>query len=376
MSFGFPIIERTVMNIANIIIRFLATIVFFVVLISCGAAEEQNKMKVYSNEVGTFYTDSGSIGRSCSHILKTGAIYDKFGYLSSRNRVTQYVDWACNSKFQSADEMQASSVELGIPIDNLPAPLKFNFSNDSSSFKASTEKWCKSVYANLSDDSLRQVFSETINQGMISAAGKCIEAEKEIALKKIGAYVSAEPLDQYLSSFGVTLSMRSPIVGVNKIINIEPGEVRCTIGGVDIRPTPTNPYVVAETNEVLLTCYKDGATPKQLAIATYPAGASPWVSLPGTRDDSEIVEIKQNQAAIIQMFRSLEERRKEKWASLLKNSNVTSVVGGGRDSGLVNCPDGHYVAGIQVIDTDGGSYCGDCVSQFRAICRQLNVIPD
>jgi hypothetical protein len=341
----------------------------------CAVSAEpaKNKMQLYEGSYKTFALDNPDIGRSCSAILLNGAVYDKFSYLSSRNRISQYINWACGSNFQSSDEMQKSSVSLGIPLENLPEPLKFDFSSDANSFKSSLQKWCNSAYSYLSDDSTRQAFTQTINQGMIGAVGKCIDAQKEIALKQVGAYVYAIPQNQYLNAYGLTLTMRQTIVGQkNQILSIEPKEVRCEIAGKEVRPTPDKPYIIT-TNDVVFTCYKDGATPSQLAINTYPSAATPWVMLPGTKDDSDILEIKQNQEAILQALQNSNGRNNKRWENLKTNNPTNTVISGNGGSGMTNCPDGYYVSAVQVVDTDGGKFCADCVSVIQAICRPLNI---
>jgi hypothetical protein len=46
---------------------------------------------------------------------------------------------------------------------------------------------------------------------------------------------------------------------------------------------------------------------------------------------------------------------------------ATVRVGGGAKS----CPEGWFVVGMRGVDTDGGDYCGDCISQIEFVCRKL-----
>ncbi|TKD44684.1 hypothetical protein [Azotobacter chroococcum] len=235
-------------------------------------------------------------------------------------------------------------------------------------------QWCSLVYSHLEDETLNQQFSQKINHGVIGAVGKCIEAEKDIVLKKTGAFISATPQNQYLNSYGVTLTMRPPLPNEkNKILSIEPKEVSCEIAGTPITATPNNPYIV-KTNEVVMTCYKNGATPAQIAINTYPTNSTPWIVLPGTRDDSELTEIRQRQQALFQTIRNIRSLGDQRWTALANwSAQPQTVISGSRGSGMVSCPNGYYVAAIQVIDTDNGGACVECISVFKAECRPLNV---
>ncbi|TYR33763.1 hypothetical protein FY036_06860 [Mesorhizobium microcysteis] len=47
----------------------------------------------------------------------------------------------------------------------------------------------------------------------------------------------------------------------------------------------------------------------------------------------------------------------------------TEIISAGNTK--VTCPEGQYIAGILGQDTDGGRYCGDCISVVRAYCRPI-----
>ncbi|MNM96410.1 hypothetical protein D3C81_1088860 [compost metagenome] len=334
---------------------------------------QHQQMDSYSLALGEI-AQYPSIGKSCAAILRGGPVYDQHQYTSDRNRVEQFYNWACFSEFESSEEMKKSAGDLGISLGSLEA--KVSFSDDRAVFKRSLTEWCRSAYSYLSEEAAYTQFVQTINQGITNALGSCIEAERQVALTKVGAYVQAIPLNQYLDSFGVTVDFRQPIPNEkNKILSIEPKEVNCEIGGTAIKPTPDKPYEL-EVNSAAMTCYKNGAIPSRLSFNTYPSNASPWVVLPGTQDDSMVKEIQQRQKGLAQSIGRINDRfdgLKVHGSPAALSESILSDHNYRREAAMVTCPNGSYVAGIRAIDTDGGNRCVNCIGGIQIDCRPLNV---
>lgn len=241
---------------------------------------------VKKSNSGTGAIGESAFGKACASILKDGPIYDRFSYLSSSSRLEQFYDFACKSDFKSAGELKSTAVSLGIPLEGLPVPLEFGANTDGQAFQQSLQKWCKETKSSLSDTSTRTQFEERINQGMIDVAAKCIEAEREITIKRFGVFVRAEPDNRNLDSFSVTLSFRTGTAIKNQITAVNPNDaVQCFDGGAQIVASAGKPYVT-DLNEFTLTCRKDGANSTTLAFNTRPHGATTPLRLPGLSEQA------------------------------------------------------------------------------------------
>lgn len=323
-----------------------------------------------------------SFGGVCAGILKDGPIYDIKNSMSNRNRIQQYYDFACSSQFENAQEFKNIAAGLSIPVEGLPVPLNFNLSSDSQEFKSSMHEWCQSAFSKLTDQTTRILFEQSINQGMINAFGKCIEEERKALLEQTGAFISAVPQNQYLSSFGVTIDFRPPLPGqFNKIISIEPKEVRCYVGEKLISATPDAPYIV-KTNKHSMTCYKDGAIPQQLSVNTLPTNATAWILLPGTKDDREILELRQTVAGLAQTISSLRQSENNINQQIQIMINHISTTHGAQTStpeasgdpwDMVDrkCPPGSFVAGFAPTDRIRGRYGDGAILAFKIYCKKI-----
>jgi hypothetical protein len=347
-----------------------------------------DKSRVSTNRIekyGTARTKVRSVqsfGEVCASILKDGAIYDIRNSMSNRNRIQQYYDFACSSQFESADEFKNVAAGLSIPVEGLPVPLNFNLSGDSQAFKSSMHEWCQTAFSKLTDQATRVQFEKTINQGMVQAFGKCIEEERKVLLEQTGAFISAVPQNQYLSSFGITIDFRPPIPGqFNKIISIEPKEVRCYVGNTMISASPDAPYIV-KTNKHSMTCYKDGAIPQQISVNTLPTNATAWILLPGTKDDREILELRQT---VLGLGQTISTQRRSQ-ADL--NNKIDTVVNrfstthGAQtaapqtssdpwEMGDQLCPAGSFVTGFAPTDRIRGKYGDGAILAFKVYCKKI-----
>lgn len=115
-----------------------------------------------------------------------------------------------------------------------------------------------------------------------------------------------------------------------------------------------------------------------------PSLVIPWYSFSKEGQPQNVIkEIKSDLSMLAERDVVLEgklvksvEGLEQKTQAQLKNLGAfgagSSGISGHKDSGMVWCPDGHYVAALRVIDNDGGKFCSSCLTNFEAVCRSLN----
>lgn len=244
---------------------------------------------------------SGRFQETCSAVLKGELIYDQYQKLSSRYRVEQYYNWACQSSFSSSTEMKDAGISLGIPLEGLPSPLRLDGVLTSQNFKESLNQWCSSAWSHLQDQATYEEFSRVVNQGMVSAYKACIDAEKQTMLQKHGAFGYVTPQDDFLRKFIITLEFRPPNFDYKpRIKSLEGSEVQCTYNGAPLK----TPFDVT-TATLALTCNKSVDDSRIISFNTEPTGAIVPAKLPGL-SEGIIVDLTQRTKGLAQSVRRIE----------------------------------------------------------------------
>lgn len=325
---------------------------------------------------------SRQFGSACTAILSTGLIYDRSSFMSSRNRLEQFYNFACKSSYSSSNEFKSAAANLGIPLEGLPVPLDLGVNLEGQAFQQKQEQWCTEARSRMTDASTKTLFEEKVNQGMIGAFGKCIDAEKETILGAYGAFATATPNNRNLDSFLVTLEFRPLASGKpNEINGINPADVRCFDGSSEVIASRKKPYVVPE-NKVSFNCLKNGATATSLAFNTVSTASTPPIVLPGTVDDATVRETQfllGSLASSIQAQRAEQAETRRLLTALTESlrSQHGEVVGeratGGdpHDFAPQNCPAGSYVSGFAPTGRIQGKYGDGALLAFKVVCTRV-----
>jgi len=237
----------------------------------------------------------GEFGKSCAQILTGDNVYDEHRILSGSYRIQQYYNWACDSKFETASDMKNAGVKLSIPLEDLPAPLGLDAVFSSANFKESLHQWCATAWTTLADQAIRQEFSRVIDAGMVSAYKTCIDAEKDTILQQYGVFAYATPQNFNLNDFLVRVEFRAMDFNNPKITTIEGSDVKCTIGGQDVKD-----YTVTTTS-LTMNCKKPSDNSGSIAVNTDKLGTSPFINLPG-KTDGLIMEMDQRTQGLAQLI--------------------------------------------------------------------------
>jgi len=306
-----------------------ASFVLFNLSVATGqplAPDDQRMLRSPSVGSGLMIRD---IGGQCNPVLQ-GNIYDKNQYLSYDYHAKRFWRWACESNFSTSQQMEGSAAELGIPLKSLP--LNINFSDNSYSFQQSLRNWCQSSSSQIYDEAFRSRFSQTISSAMTDAYSRCVTATKEVLLNQYGVFAQAEPENQALDSFVVTLWFRDLKPGAHKIHNVA-GSADCYVGDTKLPST----YDV-NANTIALTCKKPSAAGVLLSFNT-DLGRTPAVDLPSSQDS--IIERLRNDLNFAKYRISSLENKTPNYVTI----EETIASGGGVVTKTIACPPGAKAMG-------------------------------
>ncbi|WP_350647115.1 hypothetical protein [Pseudomonas sp. HY13-MNA-CIBAN-0226] len=315
------------------------------------------------NVFSAITSGGGEFGQSCALILTGDNVYDERQVMSSSYRIQQYYNWACRSKFETASDMKNAGLILKIPIEGLPTPLGLDAVFSSSNFKESLDQWCAVAWTTLTDQAIREEFSRVVDAGMVSAYKTCIDAEKDTLLQRFGVFAYAIPQNFELNDFLVKVEFRAMDFDNPKITTIEGTDVKCTIGGKEVKN-----YKVTSTS-LVMNCKKPSDNAGSIAVNTEKMGSSPFINLPG-KTDGLIMEMDQRTRGLAQAM--IKDR-----AAL--SSRLDSINGrfdkvrfnasaclapetGSHD--VPACPPGFKDTGFMESNTWPGGCCG-----YGAVCR-------
>lgn len=301
-------------------------------------------------------SDSGlEFGKSCAAILGEDRIYDQHKKLSSRFRVEQHYNWACHSDFKTSKQMLDSSTSLGIPVDNLPISLSSVI--HASNFEESLNQWCDTAWSSLSDQVTFEEYSRVVDQGMVSAYKTCIDSEKDVALKKFGAFAYIVPEDDYLRSFVVTLEFRPMGFGkLPRITGIEGSNIQCTMNGRVVKAP-----ISITTNSTVLTCTKSSDESRIISFNTDPTGSTLPVKLPGMSEGTikELDQRTKGLAQAIKFARLNQDTLNNRFTKLRFNKTSCTDIGNCPGCAQPACPPGFADTGITENDTYSGGGAGN-----------------
>lgn len=123
----------------------------------------------------------------CTGFGKYG-VYDVSTNLTQTEQGSAFRNWYCSRQFQSSQQANKSSAEIGIPLDDVP--FKLGFSNQSKNFGEWQGAYCSDQYNSSTDKKLTESYVATVNDKVLKVISECMKQPGVHAMVEQGA----EPL--------------------------------------------------------------------------------------------------------------------------------------------------------------------------------------
>jgi hypothetical protein len=107
----------------------------------------------------------------CSALAKWG-IYDTSQTLTDEQRVNSFSHWFCSHKFASYGQAKSASLEIGIPIEDLP--IKLGWDGKDSSWGQWDETFCSSIASKEGYRKIISTYLKKVNDGALAVIKQCL----------------------------------------------------------------------------------------------------------------------------------------------------------------------------------------------------------
>src|SRR5882762_1294389 len=107
----------------------------------------------------------------CSALAKWG-IYDTSQTLTDEQRINSFSYWFCSHKFASYTEARQSSLELGIPIEDIP--IKLGWDGKDSTWMQWEESFCSSIATKSEYRQIISTYLKKVNDGALAIIKQCL----------------------------------------------------------------------------------------------------------------------------------------------------------------------------------------------------------
>lgn len=322
---------------------------------------------------------SQGVGSVCNAALGQG-LRDNYYVLTEREQFETYQKRLCDAKFSTYESFKegSTSVGLSVPMAEAFLDLSGDTSSRSQQFSAQYAKFCS---ASFFDSSYRSKFAQYASQvSSVLAANwaRCHELHLDAFVKTthLGTFIDVTPQESF-ASFTVHVDVKKISTGSVQILHISPEDVTCSRATQPVLPGKTS----IKTTKFQLTCSKNSAKEVQFSIETnggpsntvkVPANNSKFLELAEKNNEllSHVIHLRQALGLTTAAHAQLVEKLKT-WGT--GGHNASAIYSGGwKGEAGATCPEGMYVAGVSVVDEDGGQYCTSCISGVRITCKPIN----